>query len=423
MKLLNRTVKNYLVYSVLLVLVCTPLFYFTIQHLFIAKMDKELNEHKEDFHRLLPYFKSDKDRGYFHLMNKEFTLKPVEKALQHDSLFIENMYNREEQAVVPHRTLISNVRLQDKNYILIIRESLVSDTELIAAIMSIEIVMLFLLICGLVLINRRLSKKVWEPFYTILDRLRKYQIDQHLIPDFPHSTTAEFRELSQVIRQLILKNHDAYLSQKEFTENASHELQTPLAICRSKIELLAQTRELTHEQAELIGNLLDATDRISRLNKNLLLLSKIENRQFFETEPIDVKNATWKSMALFMSQAHEKKLVIETSFQPISTITGNTSLFDILITNLVSNAIRYTPECGKIYIYTGTNYISIQNEGAPLEHPEKVFNRFHRESRNSHGNGLGLSIVKKIADVSGYKITYTYQSGLHQFTMEFRNQL
>lgn len=419
MRLLNRTIKNYLLYSVLLLFLCTPLFYISIQRLFIREMDKVLISHKKDFNSALDYLKTEEDLNLFQLMNKEFILIPVEHPIKNDSLYTIELYDSTAMESVPHRVFSTGATINSHAYELQVRESLVSNKSLIAAIMLVQFIMLSLLLIGLVLINRKLSKAVWGPFYVILERLKQYQIDEGSMIEFPRTTTAEFRDLSVAIDQLVQRNHAAYVSQKEFTENASHEIQTPLAICRTKLELLAQTNELTKEQADLVGELFDGMDRITRLNKSLLLLTKIENRQFIETENLRLVQVVAKLNEVYRRQATEKNLVISTDVDSSAVINANPILLEVLVTNLLSNAIRYTPASGNVMIKASDEYFSISNDGQPLEHPEKIFQRFHRESRTTPGIGLGLSIVMKICEVSDYQINYSYSSSQHHFVVRF----
>jgi signal transduction histidine kinase len=196
-------------------------------------------------------------------------------------------------------------------------------------------------------------------------------------------------------------------------------LQTPLAICRTKLELLAQTQDLTQEQADLVGSLLDATDRLTRLNKDLLLLSKIENRQFLQTEEVDLKSVITKCLAVYRHKAQEKDLVLKLSFDEAPFIIANPVLLEVLINNIISNAIRHANDGGTVTIDSTTSGLTVSNSGDPLVHPEKIFDRFHRESRATMGSGLGLSIVKKICEIAGFKIAYHYASPLHQFKIVF----
>jgi signal transduction histidine kinase len=382
-------------------------------------MDKVLKAHKADFYQSMQYLKTDEDLRFYHLMNKEFTLTPLDKPLKKDTLFTENLYDSSEAKTVPHRVYVTSVALNGKVYALQVRESMVNALGLITAIMGVQAIMLLLLITGLVFINRALSNKVWDPFYVILERLKKYQIDQDKTLSLPYSSTVEFRDLSNAINQLVTHSHESFLNQKEFTENASHEMQTPLAISRAKLELLAQTKELTKEQADLVGDLLNAVDRLSRLTKNLLLLSKIENRQFFEVARVDLRTALLKSLETYSQQIKDKNLIIQTSLDANSVLNGNPVLLDVLIGNLVSNAIRHGVMKGELRIECSNKALVVTNTGEPLAQSHKIFQRFQRESRTTQGSGLGLSLVKKICDVSGYQIRYSYHDNKHSFKVVF----
>ena len=269
------------------------------------------------------------------------------------------------------------------------------------------------------LINRKLSNRIWQPFYNILDKLKQYQIDKDSSISLPQSAIAEFRDLSSVISQLINRNVEVFRSQKEFTENAAHELQTPLAICRTKLELLAQTKDLTQEQADLVGSLSDSIDRITRLNKDLLLLSRIESRQFLSLEEIVPKAVILKCLEVYRHKIQEKGLNVELSLDETSRLKANSVLLEVLIANIISNAIRHANNGGSVAVVSTKSGVIVSNSGDPLEHPEKIFHRFHRESRTTFGSGLGLSIAKKICQVAGYAISYSYSSDRHHFEILF----
>ena len=419
MKLLKRTVKNYILYSALLLLICTPLYYLSIHRLFVNEMEEELFHHKNNFKKTLDKLENEKDIQLYQLINEEFQLKETNKWPISDSLFTYSQYDSLEKTFVPYRALRTGVTVQGTRYELLIRESIVGNTKLVTAIVAIQTTLLVLMLIGFILINRKLSKVVWDPFYTILEKLKNYQIDKDLTIDLPHSSTAEFRDLSEALVHLVNKSRDAYLSQKEFTENASHELQTPLAIFRSKLELLMQGADISSEQAELISSLLNATDRIVRLNKNLLLLSKIENRQFLSRQEILLSSALTQSLGLYKQMAQEKEIKITTHIISEIAVKTNPSLLEILLSNLISNAIRYTPAQNEVRIEIEKKSITIRNPGEPFNFPNKIFDRFNRESRTTQGNGLGLAIVKKICDTEGIPITYHYLQGSHLFSIDF----
>ncbi|MBK7650140.1 MAG: HAMP domain-containing histidine kinase [Flammeovirgaceae bacterium] len=419
MKLLRRTVKNYILYSALLLLICTPIYYVAIHKLFIIEMEDELYHHKENFNKISSKLHTENDIQLFQLINEEFSLSKAYLWPVPDSLFTYSQYDSLENEIIPYRALRTGVTIQEKHYELIIRESIVGNTKLVAAIVVIQTTLVILLLVGFILINRTLSRVVWDPFYTILEKLKQYQIEKDLSIDLPQSTITEFHDLREALIQLLNKSKDAYLSQKEFTENASHELQTPLAICRSKLELLIQTTGITNEQAELISSLMDATNRIVRLNKNLLLLSKIENRQFILRQEILISSSVEQSIKLYHEKALEKEIKIKAIINSESQITANPILLETLLNNLISNAIRHSQSQKEITIRIKSQSFIISNPGNKLKNPDKIFQRFNKESASSQGSGLGLAIVKKICDVECIDIYYHYSEGQHHFQIDF----
>jgi signal transduction histidine kinase len=418
MKLLRRTLKTYILFSTLLLLVSSPIFYFFIKHLFVQEMEEELFHHKKDFLESIAYIKNENDLKVYQLLNEEFLISNATQWPVSDSLFSYESYDSNEKELIPFRALRTGATIQDKNYQLIIRESIVGDSDLIKAIVTIQVGLLILLLAGFIVINQNLSKIIWSPFYTILEKLKKYQIDRDVEINLPQSETTEFEDLRNTIEQLVEKNRRAYLNQKEFTENASHELQTPLAIFRSKLELLMQTNNITKEQADLISDLFNANDRIARLNKNLLLLSKIENNQFQSKQRVFLKDALEKTFELYKEKSRIRniKIIVTSEFE--THIKANPTLLDIMLSNLISNALRHAPENCEIKIHISENSLLIKNPGEPLNNPEKLFVRFSRESRTPHGHGLGLAIVKEICDAEGFEIIYSY-TGEHCFKVRF----
>ncbi len=419
MRLLKRTVKNYVLFSALLLLVCTPLYYLTIRQLFINEMEEELFHHKNNFIETAARLETEKEIQLYQLINEEFILTESAQWPIADSLYTYSQYDSLENESIPFRALRTSVTIQNKHYQLVIRESIVGNTKLVAAIVSVQAGLLILLLIGLVLINRKLSKDIWGPFYIILEKLKQYQIDKDLSIELPKSSTVEFRDLSEALVQLVNKSRDAYLNQKEFTENASHELQTPIAIFRSKLELLMQGKDITHDQADLISSLLNATDRIARLNKNLLLLSKIENRQFIATLEVSVNTSLYQSLELYGQLAKDKELEINVDTNSELLVKTNPILLDILLNNLISNAIRHTREKNQITIRIDKRSLQVSNPGNPLKNPEKIFQRFNRESRNSQGSGLGLAILKMICEIEQFEVSYNYTQNQHQFIISF----
>lgn len=419
MRLLTHTIRNYFLLSAILLLLSVPAFYFVIHELLIREFDEELLEHKADFYQSIPHIRSSDDLIFYELLNKEFSLERTDNKIQRDSIYSQELYDVREDRLIPYRILRSGIRLNGQHYELLVKESMIGTKELVVVIVVIITVILIMLLIGFVFVNRFIAKKLWSPFYQTLQKLKSYEVDKNPMVEVNGTTITEFKDLNEAIRLLTERNFRTFNIQKEFTENAAHELQTPIAICRSKLELLMQTKELTEEQAELVSSLYDATDRISRLNKNLLLLSRIENNQYTDKEPVDLPAVISKCLGIHQPKLHRKNITLTSSLESAGTFRANPVLLEVMINNLISNAVRYTPEGGSIHIETLNNILSISNTGELLQEPDKIFHRFHRESRNTYGSGLGLAIVKKICDVKGYDLTYNFIGSRHTFRVSF----
>jgi signal transduction histidine kinase len=211
-----------------------------------------------------------------------------------------------------------------------------------------------------------------------------------------------------------------YQSQKEFTDNASHEMQTPLAVLQTKLELLMQTQPLTAEQASLISTLADTNSRLAKLNNSLLLLTKIENNQYGDSENINVTEVCNKILSQVSYQAELKDLKITSSFQKPIYVLANKTLVEILISNLLTNAIRYNYRGGSLTITADDDSITIQNTStASMLDATKIFERFHKEKSDPQSIGLGLAIVKRICALYQFTIQYGYEHQLHTFRIQF----
>jgi signal transduction histidine kinase len=204
---------------------------------------------------------------------------------------------------------------------------------------------------------------------------------------------------------------------KEFTENAAHEMQTPLAVVQSKIELLLQDANLTDEQVEAIMQANTALIRLGKLNQSLLLLAKIENHQYEATTPISLKDITIKYLKLFDEMIKDKRLTVETTYAEDFVISLHSLLADSLISNLIGNAIKYNYNGGRISISISDSEYHISNtSNLPAIEQQQLFKRFNKSKDKADAStGLGLAIVKKIADTHNLNITYKAENGEHHF--------
>lgn len=277
-----------------------------------------------------------------------------------------------------------------------------------------------LLAVGVTLTMRLVSKKLWRPFHETLSRIDTFRLENDYVPDLPPSDVREFADLNRALHQLMTKSIDSYQAQRAFTENASHELQTPLAIFQAKLELLLQQPHLTQEQAEIIQDLFQMISRLSRLNRNLLLLAKIDNAQFDTTEDICLDAFIDQLMPSLESVSRQIHVQRQYPSTPIH-LQANSALLESMVTNLFVNAVRHNIPDGTIAIRLTDQTLTVSNTSdEPALSSSHIFQRFYRPVQNKSGNGLGLAIVKAICDYHGWDIEYRYREGWHSFVVTFR---
>jgi signal transduction histidine kinase len=262
-------------------------------------------------------------------------------------------------------------------------------------------------------------RQLWKPFYESLAIMRNFKLGRTKSLSLPPTKVEEFSFMNESLILATQKAEQDYLLLKEFTENASHEMQTPLSIIRSKLDVLIQEKGLSEKQSELTRGAYAAIKRLSRLNHSLLLLAKIENHQFDKEEEIDLKQKVEEKIQQFQELWQSREVTATYSLKE-SSIKMNPELLEILLNNLFSNASNHNITSGSIAIELYAHHLSINNSGNSGALDEKrLFTRFYKETMNSNSNGLGLSIIKQIAKVSYIKIEYSFQNNLHSFILSW----
>ena len=421
MKLLQKTIRSYFIYSVIVLLVAIPVFYFVIQGIVREDVDEDLLNTKQMLKPIVADAILNNTIDQLQFLDHDITVSKSTENREFDTFSTVEIFDSLTKELVPHRVLTSHFSTNGSSCVLQIETSLVDNDELIESIVKVQIALLFLLITGLFIINRNLSKKVWMPFYVTLNKLRNYKVEMHEPLALSQTSITEFNDLNTSLQELTERTHQSYISQKEFTENASHEMQTPVAILQSKLELLMQTTPLSEEQAELMNDLADASRRMTRLNKSLVLLTKIENNQFADKENISLILYLEKFILQYQPQINEKQIVVEKEFTTEEVLYANASLIEVLISNLLGNAIRHNNVGGSIVIQLNPGELVIQNTGRQTALDEiKVFKRFQKESADSNSIGLGLEMVKKVCSIYQYSVTYAFINNLHRFKVCFQ---
>jgi signal transduction histidine kinase len=264
-----------------------------------------------------------------------------------------------------------------------------------------------------------LSRKLLMPFENTLSAIRRFDIKDNEPFDLPNTDTREFKRLNAFIDQMSRKVMADYQSLKEFTENASHEIQTPISIAKGKLELL-QDGNLDDEQKKLVSEASKSLTNLSKLGNTLTLLAKIDNQEFEQKESIEVSIILEDFINEYEELIHLKGIKLSKKIKSDIEWNIHPVLLEILITNLLNNAVKHNlPENGFIKVYLEDNQLIIENSGKPLNHPPEIlFARFKKGNQSSSSLGLGLAIIQKICKVSGLKINYSNKEQLHQIIIE-----
>ena len=317
-----------------------------------------------------------------------------------------------EGVLVPHRQLTFRVvpAGQGPRWVTLQR-SLVETEELLAAIMSSMLVVLALLLAGVVGLHRYLSARLWAPFRHTLAVLRGYDLQQHRPLALPAPHIEEFAELNQALTHLSRRLVADYESLREFTANAAHETQTPLAIMQAQLEQLLQVPALAADAAAapLLASLYGATRRLSRLHQALGLLSRIENGQFSQAVPLDLAALIREKAAQLAPLLEARGLALHLHLAPTPPRRLHPGLADSLLHNLLHNAIRHNVPGGDVTVRLTDKTLEISNPGAAVSgDPARFFERFRKHNAASESPGLGLSIVQQIGTYYDFGLRYDF---------------
>ena len=277
-----------------------------------------------------------------------------------------------------------------------------------------------ILAIGFRMITYRRIQLIRKQLFQILETLEEFDVDEPRKVEFEESTFPIFNDLNKYLIELIDRVRKNYQANKQFTQNASHELQTPLAVIKGHVEILLQSPRIGEKEFQSLAAVLQNTNRLSKINSSLILLSKIEHQRFSDTIKVNFKNVVEEILNNFKDLISIQKIRVEKSYEGTFEIEMSETLAEILIANLMQNAIRHNvEENGFIKIEINEKKFSIFNSGLPLnEKTDSLFKRFKRNSTVEESLGLGLSIVKRICEHSDLEIIYEVQEDIHQLVVK-----
>lgn len=423
MKLIHHALRHLLIPFLLIFTIWGAVFYFLIIH----EINDETNDTLENYKELI-IRSAIRDSSFLKshdgLMTRYYIREiPKEEAdLDKVRFFDTTTYIEIEMEYEPVRVLQTCFRMADDRYYeLTIEMSTLEKDDMIETIATSMAIFYLLLVLCVLIVSHWAFRKSTRPLYRLLDWLSKFQVGQPHEPLNNPTPVYEFKTLNQVVEESTRRSTELYNKQKQFVENAAHELQTPLAVCVNKLELLAENPDCTERQLEEIASLHQTISGIVRLNKSLLLLSRIDNRQFPDEKEIRLDKKIRIQINDLEMLYEDKAIQVDTSHLKPLTVHMNESLATALTINLLKNAFVHNHEGGTIEIVGDQGHLLVSNTGeqpGELNH-DRLFTRFGKQNQRKESNGLGLAIVKSIADLYGFKLSYHYEAGKHIFQIFF----
>jgi signal transduction histidine kinase len=421
MRLLTKTTLNLLSISLFIYLFGVIAFYYSLRIQVDSNINREMVKRKTSLVRQMEEAHSSVNQTPSR--NEIVQVKPILKAQTSDSFNDTLIYNREEQRYELYRQMGFSETVNSQAYEIRIFKSLEETDTLIVRIITTMTVLVILLIIALLMVNRYSSRLVWGVFYDTIAKINNYDLNSHQDFTLQDSDVREFADLNRVLKTMTERIKNDYLNLKEYTENASHEIQTPLAIINSKLELLLQSGDMNEKQCKALADAYEASIRLSKYNSTLILLTRIENKQFPESKRISPEAIIRDLLENLDDLIQDKKIEVIQNFAPNVTALMNPYLAEMLIVNLIKNSVRHNVKGGKLVVKVDPNFLQVSNTGPKLPVDENLlFKRFFKSSSSPESLGLGLSIVQRICSLYGFELSYKYEGGLHCMTVDFKNE-
>ena len=421
MKLLQRTRRPIWIYATLVLSLSIPAYYLILRNVWLADIDEDLEVVKQKVERGINTQRLEGEAlrtmiAHLNALDGGIHLS----RLPADSSVVDRFrtlvrYDDLHGHMEPFRTYESTVTLNGVPYLITVYRVVEETEELVTSIALVALISLLLLFGGMVVLDRVSAKRVWAPFHHLLDRLKRFHVDDTTPFQATPTGITEFDELEGVLEQLTLRSMTLYAEQRRFTENAAHELRTPIALLQAKLERLFQCKDLTQEQAALLEEADDLLRRMRRTHDGLLTLANVDNAPVHSEASCDPGAIVHALLQNAEEQITSLGLAVEVHTEPNMQWTMESAMAEILIGNLVSNAIRHNKEGGAMRIDLSSGVLSVANSGATTSlDPAGLFKRF---SASGKGLGLGLAIAHRVCERQGWSLHYAFEHGMHIFTV------
>ncbi len=415
MKLLTKTTLYIATLSLFLFFIMGIIFFKVLKNMSLSELNRELIGIKTVVDDVFPHFLGGQLSGLpgldtISIQTAALGMEAVEK--YGDTLMFDTRSNQ----FRTFRFLQFNSDHGGVTYVVKLFKSTTPADKLVEKVTLLITVMLIMFLAGIFFLNRFIFANLWKDFFDALEKLKQFDtVKEPVILGDPD--IEEFIELKKVLERMTLRLSNDYKELREYTDHTTHELQTPLAVIKTKTELLMQSSNLGQEEMQLIQSINTSANHLSRLNTTLALITRIENQQFTGRKEINLAQLIDGQLEMFQELIALREITVKRNdYDEEQIVIMDQGLADILVSNLLKNAIIHNMDGGRITLEVGMGNFVISNEGAPLSFREEdLFKRFARDTKKSGNFGLGLSIVKKICDFYGFNIRYEYKNQLHSF--------
>jgi len=411
MKLITKSSLTFISASVLFFLVGSIIMYFSVRTIFSSNLNDTLLEKKINLEKQIE--PDNVERFY---SNDVFVSKSNSEITSSfsDTVLIEN------GKYILYRQLHFPYVVANQNYRIKILQSQTKTDLLITKIVIMNVGLAFVFFLILFFVNRHSVKNTLKVFYRTISKLEKFDLNNSDELHLDSAQLFEIKRMNTVIQKMADTIRKDFELQKEYTENVSHELQTPLAIISTKADELMQSDNLTKEQMEQLALLMETTNRLSKINQALIFLTKIDNRFYTEGSTFSLNQLMKDQLELFSDLIKENNIKLKLNLLDTTHIYMDKYLAETMINNLIRNAIVHNNNTKEISISVENNCFIISNSGEKLPFPkEKIFDRFSRSVTNKKSLGIGLSVVKSICELYNFELSYSQES-CHTFIIKFK---
>lgn len=419
MKLLTKSTLYIATLSLFLFFIMGVIFFQVLRNMSLSDLNRELGDLKEVVEVYLDDYRG-MQIGVLPGIDS-LSVRPAGGISQSGDIFGDTLkFDLKNEQYRTYRYLQYISQKGEEKLLVRIYKSTTPTDKLVERVTLMITLMVILFIAGLFILNRFIFANLWKDFFDAIEKLKRFESTKEPVI-LGEQDIQEFDELKQVLEVMTRRLSNDYRELKEYTDHTTHELQTPLAVIKSKTELLIQSERLGAEEMKLLEAINTSVHQLSRLNSTLTLITRIENRQFTEKEEIVLTGLLDRHLELLEEHIGLRRIVVEKHYlDKVQPLLMDQGLADLLVANLLKNAIVHNIDGGCIELEIGPQSLVIRNDGPPLGFSqEELFTRFVKNTRRTGSFGLGLSLVKKVCEYYNFTIEYSFDNQQHAFAIRF----